>query len=82
MESLFTISSLIDTASAKSWVFVVLLFASFFAIAMIILGLLTKRFKKRKEKKEHINQRELLMARLNELTGKTKDKETKTADIQ
>lgn len=81
MEFLLNILSLIDTPSAKSWVFVALLFVFSFAIAIIILGLITKRFKKRKEKIAHGNQRELLMARLNELTGKTKDKETKTADI-
>ena len=82
MEFLLNILSLIDTPSAKSWVFVVLIFVSSFAIAIVILGLITKRFKKRKEEKELGNQRELLFARLNELTGKTKDKEIKTADIQ
>jgi hypothetical protein len=82
MEFLLDILSSIDTASAKSWVFVVLIFVSSFAIAIIILGLFTKRFKKRKEKIAHGNQRELFMVRLDELTGKTKDKETKAADIQ
>ena len=82
MEFLLNILSLIDTPSAKSWVFVVLIFVSSFAIAIIILGLITKRFKKRKEKIAYGNQRELFMVRLDELTGKTKDKEIKTADIQ
>ena len=82
MEFLTNIFSLIDTPSAKSLVFVALLFVSSFTIAIIIIWLLTKRSKKRKEKIVHGNQRDLLMTRLNELTGKIMDKETETTDIQ
>ena len=78
---MLNISTLMDTASAKSWEFVVLLFVSSFAIAIIILALFKRRFKKRKEIMASGIQQELLMTRLNELIDRTKDKDTKTADI-
>jgi cell division protein FtsB len=73
MEFSALISSL-NTASIKIWVFVVLLFVFSIALVIIILALLIRSHNKRKEKKELRQRREVLKARLNELTGKTNDK--------
>jgi uncharacterized membrane-anchored protein YhcB (DUF1043 family) len=81
MEFPALISSL-NTASIKIWVFVVLLFVSSIALATIFLGLLTKSYNKRKEKKELRKRREVLKTRLNELTGKTNDEEIRIGKIQ
>jgi uncharacterized membrane-anchored protein YhcB (DUF1043 family) len=81
MEFPALISSL-NTASIKIWVFVVLLFVSSIALVIIILGLLTRSYNKRKEKKELRKRREVLKARLNELTGKTNDEEIRIGKIQ
>jgi uncharacterized membrane-anchored protein YhcB (DUF1043 family) len=81
MEFPALISSL-NTASIKIWVFVVLLFVSSIALVIIILGLLTKSYNKRKEKKELRKRREVLKTRLNELTGKTNDEEIRIGKIQ
>jgi hypothetical protein len=57
----------------SGWVSVILLFISSFALVMVGLGLITRSYNKRKEKKELRKQREVLKARLNELAGKTID---------
>jgi sensor domain CHASE-containing protein len=57
----------------SGWVSVILLFISSFALVMVGLGLITRSYNKRKEKKELRKQQEVLKARLNELTGKTID---------
>jgi TRAP-type C4-dicarboxylate transport system permease small subunit len=82
MEFLTLISSLINTASIKIWVFVVLLFVFFIAMVIIILALITRNYNKRKEKKELKKRREVLKARLNELTGKSNDEEIKIGKLQ
>lgn len=81
MEFLTLISSL-NTASIKIWLFVVLLFVFSIALVIIIVALLTRSYNKRKEEKELKNRREVLKARLNELTGKTNDEEIKIGKIQ
>jgi hypothetical protein len=81
MEFLTLISSLINTASIRIWVFVVLVFVFSIALVTIILGLLIRRYNKRKEKKELRKRRGVLKARLNELTGKTNDEEKKIGKI-
>ena len=66
----------------KLWIFVIFLFISSFALVIVGLGLITRSYNKRKEKKELRKRREVLNARLNELTGKTNDEEIRIGKIQ
>ena len=74
--------SFLNTASIKIWVFVVFLFVFSIALVIAILALLTRSYNKRKEKKELKKRREVLKARLNELTGKSNDEEIKIGKLQ
>jgi len=74
MEFIASIYSVINTASFKMWVFVVLLFVFSIALVIIVLWLPIRNYNRRKENKELRKRREVLKTRLNELTGKTSDK--------
>jgi len=74
MEFIASIYSVINTASFKMWVFVVLLFVFSIALVIIVLWLPIRSYNRRKENKELRKRREVLKTRLNELTGKTSDK--------
>ena len=53
------------------------------ALSIVIVVLLALRYEKRRKKmKELIRQRKMLTARLNELTGKTKDEEIRIGKIR
>jgi membrane protein implicated in regulation of membrane protease activity len=55
----------------------------FVVLSIAILVVLALRYKKRRRKmKELIRQRKMLTARLNELTGKTKDEEIRIGKIR
>ncbi len=82
-ETVFSLISSVPSSMVQKaiWFLVGLpLCAWFWAVACILLSIQAVRGGK--TYKEHENQRELLLTRLNELTGKTKDKKTKTVDIQ
>jgi sensor domain CHASE-containing protein len=53
----------------KLWIFVILLFISSFTLVIVGLGLITRSYNKRKEKKELRKRREVIKTRLNELIG-------------